>query len=166
MNPGLPDFQSCPCLCTLPPPPLPASPSRLVPSLQVGLSQIETGVPKTFFLLAPEINICFSQCKYPSVFNEAIPGPFPGTAPRLDVFHSGRTGLSGRAANEELGTSQQCLPFTDEETTAQRGKLTCPRPHSQNPNLHSSAFISRLCHRGVVAPSASGHFPSAPAVAP
>lgn len=50
-------------------------PASSLPSEQ-GWARYETGVPKTFFLLGPEINICFFQCKYPSVFNEVISGHF------------------------------------------------------------------------------------------
>ena len=50
-----------------------------------------------------------------------------------------------KAANRGLGISQEFLPLTDKEAAAQRGDLTCPRSHSQDSNLHSSALLSGLC---------------------
>lgn len=131
LNPGLPDSQ--PCLPSFPAPFLP--PPSSFPSLpsKQDCARYGTGVPKTFLLLGPEINICFSQCKYPSVFNEVISGHFLAL---LTAWKS--------LSIWEKRTSWQCLPFTD-GTASQRGQLTHPRSHSQNSNPRSLALVSRLC---------------------
>lgn len=120
------------CLPALPPflPPPSSFPS--LPSKQ-DCARYGTGVPKTFLLLGPEINICFSQCKYPSVFNEVISGHFLAL---LTAWKS--------LSIWEKRTSWQFLPFPD-ETASQRGQLTHPRSHSQNSNPRSLALVSRLC---------------------
>lgn len=94
------------------------------------------------------------------MFNEAIPGPFPGTAQCLEAsFTLGGAGLVGELLTRDSQDLAAILSFTDEETVAQRGQ----RIHFlAQTEFRPTQPGSRLRAMPPLWPAAPGRFPGLP----